>query len=266
MINQKQNNIMPKTKEEVASQLLKLGIKSNFQINDDLSVDVQGNIDIRDRNLTYIPVQFNIVKGDFNCQKNKLLTLKGSPKEVNGSFDCAHNELISLEGAPHKTTSFTCYRNKLTNLDYCPKNLIVMDCRYNKITSLKGIPPTIEVLYCGNNQIASLEEVTTAIRYLKCDHNLLESVNLDPEIKKLSYLDISNNQIKTLSNLKIEISDRICFLSNKISGIEMQKLCEIKYQEQWDLDNVFIKIENIEQEKNIFITRLRKTNTLMENL
>jgi hypothetical protein len=85
------------TYEETKDWLDKMEIK-NYTINDDLTVDVDGRVDISNKNLKYIPVKFSIVKGDFNLLNNKLTTLIGTPKEVGGFFLCYSNPLTSLEG------------------------------------------------------------------------------------------------------------------------------------------------------------------------
>ena len=55
----------------------------------------------------------------FNCNCNKLTTLKGSPKWVGGSFSCINNQLTSLEFSPDYVGGwFDCRWNNLTD-NYC---------------------------------------------------------------------------------------------------------------------------------------------------
>lgn len=86
-------------KNDIKEWLDSIGVE-NYTINDDLTVDVNGNVDLSYRNLVYIPVQFNIVKGHFQCKNNKLETLKGCPIEVYKSFSCGNNKLKSFEYIP----------------------------------------------------------------------------------------------------------------------------------------------------------------------
>ena len=76
----------------------------NYTINDDGSIDVDGDIDISEDRFTNIsidvPLKFNKVTGDFVCRSNYLTTLEGSPKSVGGGFYCNDNELTSLKGSP----------------------------------------------------------------------------------------------------------------------------------------------------------------------
>jgi len=97
----------------------KMNIK-NYSLRDNL-VDVEGDVDLFNRKLKVIPVQFGIVKGYFNCSDNKLKSLEGSPETVEGSFYCFQNNLESLEGSP-KTVGgdFSCWANKLESLKYLP--------------------------------------------------------------------------------------------------------------------------------------------------
>ena len=55
-----------KTKEEIQNWLDRLRIK-NYTINEDLTVDIKGDIEISSKDLTIIPVQFGNVTGSFYC-------------------------------------------------------------------------------------------------------------------------------------------------------------------------------------------------------
>jgi hypothetical protein len=103
---------MLKTKKEIKSWLDKYDIK-NYTINEDLTVDVDGDVYLYDMELKSIDIQFNIVSGNFDCSTNELTSLEGCPKEVDGHFICNHNKLTSLEGCPQKVgRNLYCYNNK----------------------------------------------------------------------------------------------------------------------------------------------------------
>lgn len=78
---------------------------------------IEGDLDLRDKGMTELPdLSKVIVKGDFNCSKNRLKSLKGSPQTVAGNFSCIKNKLTSLEGVPQKIGgSFFCTENKGLN-------------------------------------------------------------------------------------------------------------------------------------------------------
>ena len=91
----------------------------NYTINDDGSIDVDGNVYLSHENLTELPLVFNKVSGWFDCGKNRLTSLKGSPIWVGGSFACSNNRLTSLEFCPDYVGNwFSCESNQLTN-NYC---------------------------------------------------------------------------------------------------------------------------------------------------
>ena len=92
---------------------------TNYTINDDGSIDVNGDVDLWSRRLTELPLTFNKVSGYFNCRGNKLTRLKGSPIWVGSWFDCYNNRLTSLDHSPDYVGSwFDCSYNKLID-NYC---------------------------------------------------------------------------------------------------------------------------------------------------
>ena len=92
-----------------------------YVINDDMSVDVDGNVYVdgnvwlAGRSLTEFPyyVRFGTVNGYFGCRDNGLVSLEGCPRTVGGDFSCSVNRLVSLEGCP-KTVGrdFFCIHNE----------------------------------------------------------------------------------------------------------------------------------------------------------
>lgn len=98
---------------------------TNYTINDDLSIDVDGNVDIgytptkkSINRLDEIPIKFNKVSGYFNCSNNRLTSLENCPKYVGKKFKCDENNLTSLEHSPEFIGGdFDCYWNPLQSLD-----------------------------------------------------------------------------------------------------------------------------------------------------
>ena len=92
---------------------------TNYTINDDGSIDVNGNVDLYYMELTELPLIFNKVTGWFDCGRNNLTSLKGSPVWVGGNFNCNYNRLPSLEFSPDYVGGwFSCEYNDLTD-NYC---------------------------------------------------------------------------------------------------------------------------------------------------
>ena len=110
---------------------------TNYTINDDHTVDVDGDVNFYIWGLSKIPLKFNIVTRHFDCSMNQLTTLEGSPKKVGGQFDCRGNNLTTLEGAPESVGGdFYCNNNNLTTLEGGPE-YVGGDfyCRYNSLIS-----------------------------------------------------------------------------------------------------------------------------------
>jgi len=91
---------------------------TNYTINDDGSIDVDGDVDLTSKSLTKRPLKFRNVSGHFCCYDNQLTTLRGAPQTVGGYFRCSYNQLKTLEGSPKSVgDSFYCSHNQLTSLD-----------------------------------------------------------------------------------------------------------------------------------------------------
>ena len=110
---------------------------TNYTINDDCTIDVDGNVFLCEYGLVEFPpfIQFGTVNGCFSCRYSKLLTLRGCPRIVKKSFNCSHNKLEDLKGAPSEVGgSFYCYYNNLTTLEGAPKKVEEdFNCRFNSI-------------------------------------------------------------------------------------------------------------------------------------
>ena len=113
-------------------ELLKECVIGTYTINDDGSIDVDGDVVISNKRLTKIPFNFRNVSGDFWCNGNRLSSLEGVPNNVGGEFDCSDNQLTSLESAPNSVGgNFICYDNQLTSLEGAPKTVGGSFCCYD---------------------------------------------------------------------------------------------------------------------------------------
>jgi len=105
------------SKQEIKNWLDEHKIQ-NYTINDDLTIDVDGNVDLHDRKLKKLPFQFGNVNGYFDCSYNQLTSLEHCPKTVNGGFYCYNNQLTSLEHCPETVNgSFYCYNNPINSIN-----------------------------------------------------------------------------------------------------------------------------------------------------
>ena len=75
---------------------------TNWIINTDWTIDVESSVSLTYYDLEIFPdfIQFGNIKGDFECDRNLLESLKGCPITVGGDFKCNWNKLISLEYMP----------------------------------------------------------------------------------------------------------------------------------------------------------------------
>ena len=89
---------------------------TNYTINPDGLIDVNGNVNLMCEGLTELPLTFNKVSGYFSCANNTLTTLKGSPRWIGDWFSCYNNQLTSLEFSPDYIGGyFSCGCNNLTD-------------------------------------------------------------------------------------------------------------------------------------------------------
>ena len=87
----------------------------NYVINDDLTIDVNGDVNLNNKDLIKLSdyIKFNRVEGYFTCSFNQLNSLQGCPNYIGLSFACDYNQLTSLEGCPkYIGGSFWCNANK----------------------------------------------------------------------------------------------------------------------------------------------------------
>ncbi len=118
-----------------------------YSINPDFSINVDQNVNISNRGLTEIPLNFNKVSGYFSCSDNQITSLEGCPDTVLGSFYCNHNLLTDLEFSP-----------RIISNDFM--------CGDNQLTTLKGAPDVINgTFYCGSNPLKDIEYLPRFIRH-----------------------------------------------------------------------------------------------------
>ena len=126
----------------------------NYTINEDESIDVNGDVNFFNKNLTKLQLKFRNVSGSFNCSSNQLTSLEGAPQSVGGNFVCSFNQLTSLDGAPQSVGGyFNCDNNQLTTLEGCPQSVGgYFSCRNNKLFNLEFVP-SCQFIYCNSNPI-----------------------------------------------------------------------------------------------------------------
>lgn len=141
---------------------------------------MDGDVNLRKKDLKKIPLTFNKVSGSFDCSDNKLTSLKGCPKIVGERFNCRNNLLTSLEYGPESVDG-------------------AYDCSINKIKTLDHIAK-----YVGNGTIDIC-------------HNEIESIDILKNIDTGSYLYVfaNDNNIKNIPYINFHIE----LYGNPISSI-----------------------------------------------
>ena len=206
----------------IEDQCNKYGI-TDYTINNDGSVDVNGDVYLKHNGLTELPLVFNKVSGYFDCSYNELSSLYGSPRIVD-DFDCSNNSLINLEGSPDVVTGiFICSDNNLTSLNGCPRNIgRSFSCASNYIKTLKGGPDRINgYLNIKENELTSLEGIPLGIDRISFAYNhklpqdiLLPYNKLDKELfiifcKYYTHYDVFGNDGKIIEAKYKELIDDI---------------------------------------------------------
>ena len=165
--HQFKESIFFQTPKDKIIQLCKKFNIQNYSINPDLSIDVEGTVDIHGLKLSSLPLRFSIVRGDFSCAYNNLTSLEGCPIEVRGLFFCSNNRLTTLGGGPREVgKEFACNYNYLTTLEGGPREVSGdFDCSNNKITTLEGSPNYVGGYFnCSNNNLTTLDRCPDHVR------------------------------------------------------------------------------------------------------
>ena len=184
-MNQVQNQL--KNKKQIQDWLIHVNINlTDCVIYDDLSVDVQENVNLSNCNISEIPIQFATIDGYFDISDNQLQNLKNSPKVVLGNFFCNNNQLTSLSGSPEYIKgSFECRDNRLNNLLGITQKIGGrVDCRSNHLITLDGIAEKLAgALICCFNKISSLKcAPKIMVSELICNYNpiqITEPIEID---------------------------------------------------------------------------------------
>lgn len=155
---------------------------TKYEVHEDGSISVKGNVNLGGLGLKRIPFNFREVSEHFACYDNELTSLEGAPKVVGESFDCSKNRLASLKGSPEKIEgNFHCPFNKLTSLEGAPK--VVKGsfyCHKNKLVSLEGAPEEIEDEFVSDK--FSDEDYRAFVKKRKfVDKKLSPELNIDLE-------------------------------------------------------------------------------------
>ena len=99
---------------------------TNYTINPDGSIDVNGDVDLSGIKLDHLPLKFGRVNGNFYCYNNRLTSLEGCPTIVEYDFYCNNNKLTTLKYFPKVGGRIVIGNNKL------PKEIRII-CFYDQL-------------------------------------------------------------------------------------------------------------------------------------
>lgn len=105
------------------------------EVQEDGSVNVQGDVVLMKHTNGNIPVKFGVVEGEFRAIS------KG---------------LTSLINAPDTCDSLIVSSNLLTSLEYCPVYLNILNVENNKLTNFEHAPEQVDTIFAFNNPLTSL--------------------------------------------------------------------------------------------------------------
>jgi hypothetical protein len=267
------------SREEVNIIIEKYNIDiGKYTINEQGTIDVDGDVVIRYANLRRLPLRFGIVQGNFNCSGLKLFSLIGAPSYIFRSFICKENNLTSLKHGPkYVGTNYDCSENNLETLDGCAKevggNLL---CNNNNLVNLKGSPALIQGYFnCKNNKLKTLTGSPQELNgRFHLSHNLLNNFEGSPKkiwgeiyatsnflinLKGLSpdfdgrlFLDASTKSINTgqvdYKNMSVELRRESKFGHNFMPSLILTNNCHVdlivKFQRHYE---VWTKDDELDQ-------------------
>ncbi len=217
-------------------------IQDYYLIKDEkwgFTVNVRHDVNLSGHKLSFIPVKFGHVNGEFNCSNNRLKNLDFAPVVVKGNFVCSNNLLESLQGSPQEVENFYCASNKIKSLIGCPREAndfncknnelthlwhgpeIVrrnFDCSQNKLMSLISLPPNIKSLDCSDNQLTSLEGIGPVIDgSLFAQHNEITNLKDCPKVIN-GVFDFTHNPVDTLLYFPEHVTNYVKAPGNKSWG------------------------------------------------
>ena len=189
---------------------------------------IDGDVNLWNKHLVELP-NFEDVKvsGIFNCNNNRLITLKGAPREVGKGFCCNYNQLKDLKGAPQKVKGkFECNNNELETLKGAQVEVGTnFDCMFNYLKDLEGAPVRIGGHFiCAGNKLTSLKGAPREIKGdFDCEYNKLETLEGAP-LKVGGNFDCSNCLLTDLSGAPREVGGDFRCLNNKLTTLEGKPL------------------------------------------
>ena len=198
------------TEQYIEEQCEKFDIEY-YDINDDMSIDVDEDVYIRFGLMSKLPINFNIVYGDFICNQITLKTLKGCPKEIHGDFDASSNRLKDLQYCPKYVEGCVfLYNNQINNLKHFFLNTGRLFLSENNIRTFDNLSDRIFDI--RNNPVNPLWDLFQDKKYINY-FNELDIITPDEKsiiLDRLNYflIDIGKSELEILSKDESAFKDK----------------------------------------------------------
>lgn len=192
--------MMYTNEEDIAIWLYEMGI-DNYDFNEDLSINVDDDVDLSRKNLLYLPVQFNTVTGGFYCSFNLLTTCAGFPRKFALNVDASGNKLTNVEGMPKRIGSHCNLKhNNLTSIKGL-ENIEIhgeLILSHNPLTDLRSshIPRNIEVIKLQKTMLSNV-----AVKEYLLQHSMY--INGETLYSLLANAEFANDLEVMSNNLKL---------------------------------------------------------------
>lgn len=202
-------------KDEIV-QWLKNHRISNYEIQDDCTVNVFTMVDISNHELNHIPFVFGKIEGSFYCSDNKLNDLSFLKDiEIDGDIIASRNNIKTLMNGPKKVWG-------------------KLDLTENRLRNLQGNLLLVEDLILKNNVISNYEDCLIEIT------NCLDisGYNLSPQLIELininaQYFMLDDKKVTQLNYELCEEKETIYYRDYKATfsnkKISKQQLHQLHY-------------------------------------
>lgn len=174
---------------------------SNYIIHPDMSVDVNDNVDISNKNLDFIPVNFNRIEGFFNCSHNNFSDLSSGPKIVIKTLACRFNKIKSLSNCHVQVGwAMDCEHNELTSLD--AKGITINGNLYlthNPLTSFESLNMDLKgsLVFSNSYKLLDYQNYYTEARQIILEARQINAIRLNKKlINDLSFSDYDDKKTK----------------------------------------------------------------------
>lgn len=205
-------------KEEIIKKLnsYNLQFEERLLVVENNSIIYHGSLDWSNKSLCEIPVEFDLITGNFNLSSNKISSIKNFPKRVNHTFDISQNLLKTVKLKNLECDTLFLENNEIEIFE------ILEDVKIQSLLNL-----------CCNYLLYFDSEKTGNIRYNLSSNflywtNLKESEKVIGSNRNLKYLKLSresyDNFISKTTDLKlIKKFKEDCFEFNLIEISELEE-------------------------------------------